>query len=418
MKQEMIFISYSRVNSDFAVRLAKDLELAGINAWIDQSDIPTGTRWDDALEKAIDESSVFLVLLSPESTSSANVKDEIGYALDRGMRILPVLIKPCAVPIRLRRFQYVDFTNHPYERSLDEIKVLLGHPQKSIQREMEAEKPAKAEPIPQTHAQTSSSSKMIIAGMSFVVLALLGTIIFLRGKNSSPIASGNQQSTRIPVEATAPIAASTKTTEATSPIATSTKASPTKTSPTIVPANLVEWMDVSASALGYPPDNDVEARFRAVQDFANNSGFIGGFPNFYSDDVRQVYGTILLRQGAAEWRDVSASELGYPPDNDIGARFRAVQIYAQENGFAGGFPNFYSDNVRQVYGTILLWQGVAEWRDVPKSELGYPPDADEGTKFRAVNAYAVREGFVGGFPNFFYDDVRQVYGVILIKAHP
>ena len=72
-------------------------------------------------------------------------------------------------------------------------------------------------------------------------------------------------------------------------------------------------MDVSASALGYPPDNDVEARFRAVQDFANNSGFIGGFPNFYSDDVRQVYGTILLRQGAAEWRDVSASELGNLP---------------------------------------------------------------------------------------------------------
>ena len=44
--------------------------------------------------------------------------------------------------------------------------------------------------------------------------------------------------------------------------------------------------------------------------------------------------------------------------------------------------------------------------DVPKNELGYPPDADEGTKFRAVNAYAVKQGFVGGFPNFFYDDVK------------
>ena len=84
MKQEIIFISYSRVNSDFAVRLSKDLDLAGINAWIDQSDIPTGARWDDTLQKAIDDSSVFLVLLSPESTSSQNVKDEVGYAIDNG----------------------------------------------------------------------------------------------------------------------------------------------------------------------------------------------------------------------------------------------------------------------------------------------------------------------------------------------
>ena len=198
MKQEMIFISYSRVNSDFAVRLAKDLDLAGINAWIDQSDIPTGARWDDTLQRAIDDSSVFLVLLSPESTRSQNVKDEIGYAIDIGKRILPILVRPCTIPLRLRRFQYVDFTNNPYEKSLGEIKGLLGYPPTSIQRETEAEKPAKAEPIPQIHAQTSPSSKMIIAGISIVALALLGTIIFLSEKNSSSIATRNQQSTKIP----------------------------------------------------------------------------------------------------------------------------------------------------------------------------------------------------------------------------
>ena len=128
MKQEMIFISYSRVNSDFAVRLSKDLDLAGINAWIDQSDIPTGARWDDTLQKAIDDSSVFLVLLSPESTSSQNVKDEVGYAIDNGKRILPVLVRPCIIPLRLRRFQYVDFTNNPYEKSLGEIERAFGPP--------------------------------------------------------------------------------------------------------------------------------------------------------------------------------------------------------------------------------------------------------------------------------------------------
>ena len=403
MKQEMIFISYSRVNSDFAVRLAKDLDLAGINAWIDQSDIPTGSRWDDTLEKAIDDSSVFLILLSPESASSENVKDEIGYAIDNGKRILPVMIKPCVIPLRLRRFQYVDFTNNPYEKSLGEIKELLGHPQESIQRETRVEKPAKVEPIPRGNAQTRSSSKTIIIGISIVVLALLGTIIFLNGKSSPPAAAENQQSTKITIKATSPVAVSTTTAKATSAIITS--------------ADFAEWMDVSASALGNPADTDVGARFRAVSDYAIKNGFVGGFPNFYFNNETLNYGTILLRQGAAEWRDVPVSELGYPADADVGARFRAVQEYAQNNGFVGGFPNFYFNEILN-YGTILLKQGAAEWRDVSATELGYPADADVGTRFRAVHDYAIRNGFAGGFPNFFFDESKHVYGVVLIKASP
>lgn len=34
------FISYSRVNSEFVVRLAKDLKAAGFDVWLDQLDIP------------------------------------------------------------------------------------------------------------------------------------------------------------------------------------------------------------------------------------------------------------------------------------------------------------------------------------------------------------------------------------------
>ncbi|HQV62974.1 MAG TPA: toll/interleukin-1 receptor domain-containing protein, partial [Anaerolineales bacterium] len=67
------FISYSRVNSDFAVNIAKDLRSAGFDIWLDQLDIPTGSRWDDELEKALDRCSTFLIVLSPESIKSQNV---------------------------------------------------------------------------------------------------------------------------------------------------------------------------------------------------------------------------------------------------------------------------------------------------------------------------------------------------------
>lgn len=119
------FISYSRTNSAFAIKLAKDLKAAGYDVWLDQLDIPTGTRWDDQLETALETCTTFMVILSPESMQSQNVKDEIGYAIDAGKHILPVKIKSADIPLRLRRFQYVDFTNRPYEDSLKEIKSIL-----------------------------------------------------------------------------------------------------------------------------------------------------------------------------------------------------------------------------------------------------------------------------------------------------
>lgn len=123
------FISYSRVHSPFVVRLAKDLKNAGFDVFLDQLDIPKGARWDDEIEAAVERSSIFMIVLAPESIESQNVKDELSYAIDAGKHILPVVIQPCKIPLRLRRFQYVNFTDKPYKDSLSEIKHLLSNTQ-------------------------------------------------------------------------------------------------------------------------------------------------------------------------------------------------------------------------------------------------------------------------------------------------
>ncbi|MEO8357064.1 MAG: SUMF1/EgtB/PvdO family nonheme iron enzyme, partial [Chloroflexota bacterium] len=123
------FISYSRAHSAFVVRLAKDLKTAGFDVWLDQLDIPKGARWDDDIEAAVERSTTFMIVLAPESMESQNVKDELSYAIDAGKYILPVVIKPCKIPLRLRRFQYVNFTDKPYKDSLADIKHLLSHMQ-------------------------------------------------------------------------------------------------------------------------------------------------------------------------------------------------------------------------------------------------------------------------------------------------
>ncbi len=86
-KQRKTFISYSRDNKEFALKLALELKEAGFPIWLDQLDIPTGVRWDDEIEKALDACDIFMVILTPSSSTSENVKDEIGYAIDSGKRL-------------------------------------------------------------------------------------------------------------------------------------------------------------------------------------------------------------------------------------------------------------------------------------------------------------------------------------------
>ena len=124
-KQCETFISYSRQDKEFALEFAREMKAAGLSVWLDQLDIPTGARWDDEVESALGECTVFLIILTPASVSSENVKDEIGYAIDHRKRIMPVLLKECAIPLRLRRFQYVDFTGIEFREGVKRAKQLL-----------------------------------------------------------------------------------------------------------------------------------------------------------------------------------------------------------------------------------------------------------------------------------------------------
>lgn len=110
MAKQKIFFSYSRFDSAFALQLAKDLRDSGADIWIDQLDIPAGNHWDAEVESALDSSACVLVILSPSSTSSANLMDEFSFALETGKKIIPVLYVNCLTPFRLRRLQRVDFT--------------------------------------------------------------------------------------------------------------------------------------------------------------------------------------------------------------------------------------------------------------------------------------------------------------------
>lgn len=123
INKSKIFFSYSRSDAEFALQLARSLRSEGILVWIDQVDIPTGVPWDRAIEDALESAGSLLVILSPSAVDSENVRDELSLALDRKKQIIPLLYRPCNVPFRLRRLQYIDFTEQ-YDNA---FKLLLSH---------------------------------------------------------------------------------------------------------------------------------------------------------------------------------------------------------------------------------------------------------------------------------------------------
>ena len=123
-EESKAFFSYSRLDAEFALKLAKDLRNAGASVWIDQLDISPGDHWDITIQKAVGTSSSLLVVLSPNSVESENVMDEVSFAIEEKKLVIPVLYRRCDIPLRLRRVQYIDVQTD-YEGGLQRILTKL-----------------------------------------------------------------------------------------------------------------------------------------------------------------------------------------------------------------------------------------------------------------------------------------------------
>jgi hypothetical protein len=113
------FLSYSRADGEFALRLASDLSSLGVAMWVDRLDIRPSEHWDRAIERAIRGCRNMVVILSPRAVASENVADEVSLAVDAGKPIIPVMIEPCQLPLRLTRKHLIEVTGG-YEGALQQ----------------------------------------------------------------------------------------------------------------------------------------------------------------------------------------------------------------------------------------------------------------------------------------------------------
>lgn len=136
----------------------------------------------------------------------------------------------------------------------------------------------------------------------------------------------------------------------------------------------VGYADVVASTNFSGIDTyDIPARFRASNDYANQNGYAFGYPNFHQQihDRGLVYGTNLISKSAAEFKDVLATEFGDIKFDDIPRRIKTAGNYAVRNGYAWGCPNFHQALKENgvVYGTYVFKSEYIERIPVKFDEL-------------------------------------------------
>ena len=122
---DAIFISYSRRDSEFVIKLASDLHHQVAGVWLDQSDLAVGQKWRDQLLKGIRECKVFLLVLSPDSAASAYVREEISEAVRLKKTVMPVLYRPVVLTGELDELvsstQFLDLSQGSYADNFQKL---------------------------------------------------------------------------------------------------------------------------------------------------------------------------------------------------------------------------------------------------------------------------------------------------------
>ncbi len=113
-----VFLSYADSERDLARELADRLTGAGVQVWFDEREIAAGENWAEAVQRALEDASALVILLSPAAVQSRWVRREIEYALGSPRfegRVVPVQVHPTRKAPWMRHLRAVQA-----KRDLDE----------------------------------------------------------------------------------------------------------------------------------------------------------------------------------------------------------------------------------------------------------------------------------------------------------
>lgn len=124
-----VFISYARSDwEQIVVPLTLALQDAGMAVWVDQYLVQGGNDWMAAIEQALRECWLLVVVLSPEAVESRYCRLEYRYFINREKPVLPFLYKPVAkIPPELNGLEIIRYDQGDLKRSFQRLILEILH---------------------------------------------------------------------------------------------------------------------------------------------------------------------------------------------------------------------------------------------------------------------------------------------------
>lgn len=104
-----VFISYAHPDEEIAKIIESYLVDAGLKVFRDVTNIQPGDNWDLAIEQALDDCDVMVLLLSKHSMPNRKevYREWIHFEQNRKY-LIPIFLEDCELPGRLKRINYID----------------------------------------------------------------------------------------------------------------------------------------------------------------------------------------------------------------------------------------------------------------------------------------------------------------------
>lgn len=166
-----VFISYSGKSPDAAEAIADELERFGISCWIAKRNIKAGEDFATAINNAIKNCKVFLLVLDKNSSQSPHVANEVSLAFRRvneGVVLVPFKTENCkiseGIDYYITRFNILE--GNP--SNAQQIHALIRHIAALLGKKLSMEEPKK---------QTGMSAKNMVLTI-ILDLLLIALVVF------------------------------------------------------------------------------------------------------------------------------------------------------------------------------------------------------------------------------------------------
>ena len=239
--KRVVFISHSSADKAVAEKVCSFLETNGIVCWIAPRDVTPGKNYGAAILDAIDECSVFVLILSGESNKSGQVEREVERAASSNSVLIPVRVEDVKPSRNLEFYvssaHWLDAISKPFDKHLRELLKAIQNWQAGDTTKFEpaTPPPAKPPPLPSPPARRFPMSPLVATAV-LVALLLCVLVAYKVLRHKSPISATSPQnvaaSSSSPAQSASPLP-TVATALSPEPGITSTTPSETSPSPTM-----------------------------------------------------------------------------------------------------------------------------------------------------------------------------------------